>query len=316
MSTAICLIVYSLAVLLAGPPLMFALTREGHAPRLGVAAWLVAIGTVLLTWLAAAGIVTVELAGHWEYPGIVVASCLAALRGVVADSAGSALHIASAVVIAATALLAMLASGRLARTVSRMRARAHQHAEAVRLVGHPTVDPQVVVLEAAEPAAYCVSGRPPAIVVTSAALAALDTRELAAVLAHERAHLTGRHSLLVTTLHSLAAALPKLGLIRQGATQVSRLLEMCADDAAIRQHGSGALLSGLITLCRAAPAEALGAADVAVLARAERLAVSPADSQIACIRAALISAVAAMVAGPFVIAALANSGALMCGMYR
>ncbi|GFG67752.1 hypothetical protein MKUB_52420 [Mycobacterium kubicae] len=145
MSTAICLLVYSLAVLLAGPPLVNALARDGYAPRLGVAAWLVAIGTVLLTWSNAAGIITVEVAGHWEYPRNVVASCLAALRGVAAESAGSALQIASSVVMAATALLAILAAGRLARTVSRIRARAHQHAEAVRLVGHPTADPQVVV---------------------------------------------------------------------------------------------------------------------------------------------------------------------------
>jgi hypothetical protein len=137
-------------------------------------------------------------------------------------------------------------------------------------------------------------GRPSAIVVTSAAVAALDDHELAAVLAHERAHLTGHHSLAVTTVRGLAAVFPKLTLMREGATQVSRLLEMCADDASARRHGSAPLLSGLITLCRAAPAEALGAADVAVLARAERLAVPPADPAITRARAALISVVAVL----------------------
>jgi len=94
---------------------------------------------------------------------------------------------------------------------------------------------------------------------------------------------------------------------------VSRLLEMCADDASARRHGSAPLLSGLITLCRAAPAGALAAADVAVLARAERLAVPPADPAIVRARAALTSVIAVMIAGPVMTATLAASGALLCG---
>ena len=114
-------------------------------------------------------------------------------------------------------------------------------------------------------------------------------------------------------MRGLAAVFPKLTLMREGATEVSRLLEMCADDASARRHGSAPLLSGLITLCRAAPAGALAAADVAVLARAERLAVPPADPAIARARAALTSVVAVMVAGPFMTATLAASGVLLCG---
>jgi len=315
-SIAICLLLYSLAVLVAGPPLLRALTRYGHAPRFGVAAWLTAIGTVVLTWLVATGIVIIEVAGHWNYPRILAASCLVRLRGVltvVSDSAGLAPQVTLGAIVAAAALMAILTSGRLARTISEMRVRAHDHAEAVRLVGHRTGDPDVVIVEATEPAAYCVSGRPSAIVVTSAAVAALDDRELAAVLAHERAHLTGHHSLAVTTVRGLAAVFPKLTLMREGASEVSRLLEMCADDASARRHGSAPLLSGLITLCRAAPAGALAAADVAVLARAERLAVPPADPAIVRARAALTSVIAVMIAGPVMTATLAASGALLCG---
>jgi Zn-dependent protease with chaperone function len=315
-SIAVCLFLYSLVVLVAGPPLLRALTRYGHAPRFGVAAWLTAIGTVVLIWFAVAGTVIIDVASHWNYPGILMASCLVRLRGVVSvvsDSAGLTPQVTLGAMVAASALIATLASGRVARTISGMRVTAHEHAEAVLLVGHRTGDPDVVVVEASEPAAYCVSGRPSAIVVTSAAVAALDEQELAAVLAHERAHLTGHHSLAVTNLRGLAAVFPKLTLMREGATQVSRLLEMCADDASARRHGSAPLLSGLITLCRAAPAGALAAADVAVLARAERLAVSPADPAIARARAALISVVAVMIAGPVVTVTLAASGALLCG---
>jgi hypothetical protein len=315
-SIAVCLLLYSLVVLVAAPPLLRALTRYGHAPRFGVAAWLTAIGTVVLIWFVVAGLVIIDLASHWNYPRILMASCLVRLRGVVSvvsDSAGLTPQVTLGAIVAVAALMAALASGRVARTISGMRVRAHEHAEAVRLVGRRTGDPDVVVVEASEPAAYCVSGRPSAIVVTSAAVAALDDHELAAVLAHERAHLTGHHSLAVTTLRGLAAVFPKFTLMREGATQVSRLLEMCADDASARRHGSAPLVSGLITLCRAAPAGALAAADVAVLARAERLAVPPADPAIAQARAALISVIAVLIAGPITTVTLAASGALLCG---
>lgn len=304
---AVCLLWYSLAMLVAGPPLLRELTRHGHAPRFGVAAWLTAIATVLLTWLAAAAMILAAVASHWIHPRAFVESCLVRLRGVVTVSI--ALGATTAVVV----LLAAVASVRLARTVSRMRARAYAHAEAVRLVGHRNGDAYVVV-DAAEPAAYCVSGRPPAIVVTSAAVAALDEDELAAVLAHERAHLNGRHSLVVTPLRGLAAVFPRLTLMREGAGQVSRLLEMCADDASARRHGPGILLSGLITMCRATPARALAAADVAVLERADRLAMPPGDPAIVRARAALISVIAVMVVAPVMTAALAASGVMMCWM--
>ena len=157
---------------------------------------------MVLIWFVVAGLVIIDVAGHWNYPRILMASCLVRLRGVVSvvsDSAGLTPQVTLGAIVAAAALMATLARGRVARTISGMRVRAHEHAEAVRLVGHRTGDPDVVVVEASEPAAYCVWGRPSAIVVTSAAVAALDDHELAAVLAHERAHLPGHHSLAVTT---------------------------------------------------------------------------------------------------------------------
>jgi Zn-dependent protease with chaperone function len=312
-TVATCLLLYSLTVILVGPTLLGQLTESGDAPRFGVAAWLTAIGGVLLSWLAAAALTVVEVVRHWSYPTILLSSCLARLRGVVAGHAGFLPQFVLLVIAAVVALAAVVTSVRVARMTVNMRARAREHACAVRLVGRPTADADVVVLDAAKPAAYCVSGRPPAIVVTSAALAALDEQQLAAVLAHERAHLTGHHSVAVTVLRGIAAVFPRLSLMTQGAQQVSRLLEMCADDIAARGHGRQTLLSGLMALCRAEPAEALAAADVAALARAERLAVPPEDPVGARARAALASVVAFMTAGPLIMTALAASGALVCG---
>jgi Zn-dependent protease with chaperone function len=314
MNIAAGLLVYSLAVLLAGPPVLRALTTNGHVPRLGVAAWVTAIASVVAGWLAAVAMLIFEVIGHWHYPQVFVASCLNRLHGVVSGHAGLVSQIMLVAIAAPMTTAAAIGCVQLARTVLRMRARAHDHARAVRLVGHRMDEANVVVVEAAQPAAYCVSGRPSAIVVTSAALAALDERQLAAVVAHERAHLTGHHSLIVTGLRGLAAVFPRLALFSEGLQHVSRLLEMCADDAAVRRHDRRVLLTGLVTLCRAAPAEALAAADLAVLARAERLAAAPGDPAAGQARAALASLVALLAAGPLITVALAASGALMCGM--
>ncbi len=299
-SVLVGLLLYSIAMLVAAPPLLRALTYSGNAPRLGVATWLSAIGTVVGSWLATAVLIIVEVVSHWTHPRTVAASCLARLQRTISGDAGIAPQI-TLVVIAATATLAAAITGvRLATAVLGMRARTHEHARAVRLVGHRTGEADVVMVAATKPAAYCVAGRPPAIVVTSAARAALDDRQLAAVLAHERAHLAGHHAVIVSALRALAAMFPQISLITEGAQQVSQLLEMCADDVAARRHSRRALLSGLITLCTAAPAEALAAADLAVLARAERLARPPKESMKVKTRAALTSVIAIMAAGPLI----------------
>jgi uncharacterized membrane protein/Zn-dependent protease with chaperone function len=299
-SVVVGLLLYSTAMLFAAPPLLRALTHSGNAPRLGVVTWLSAIGTVMGSWLATAVMVVIEVVTQWTHRRTVAASCLARLQRTISGDAGIAPQI-TLVVIAATVTVAAAITGvRLARALRGMRTRAYEHARAVRLVGHRTAQSDVVMVEAATPAAYCVEGRPPAIVVTTAARAALDDRQLAAVLAHERAHLAGHHAVIVRALRALASMLPRLTLINEGAQQVSRLLEMCADDVAARRHSSRALLSGLITLCTTAPAEGLAAADLAVLARAERLAKPPQESVKVRARLALTSVIAIMVAGPLI----------------
>lgn len=299
-SVVIGLLLYSMAMLVAAPPLLRALTYSGNAPRLGVATWLSAIGTVVGSWLATAVLVIVEVISHWTHPRTVAASCLARLQRTISGDAGIAPQITLVVIAAAATVAATITGVRLATAVLGMRARAHEHARDVRLVGHRTCEADVVMVEAVKAAAYCVAGRPPAIVVTSAARAALDDRQLAAVLAHERAHLAGHHAVIVSALRALAAVFPRLSLITEGAQQVSRLLEMCADDVAARRHSSRALLSGLITLCTTAPAEALAAADLAVVARAERLARPPQESVKVKTRAALAGVIAIMAAVPLI----------------
>jgi Zn-dependent protease with chaperone function len=131
-----------------------------------------------------------------------------------------------------------------------------------------------VVLDVPQLAAYCVP--PGIIVVTAGALSILAPAQLDAVLAHERAHLAGRHHVLVALTRGLAAVFPAVPLFARGLGEVERLAEMRADDAAARQAGRRPLIEALLTMgtgtaVSMAPAHALGAASCAVAARVERL---------------------------------------------
>ena len=64
MSLAACLLLYSAGVLLVGPPALRALTRAGRAPRLGAAAWLTAMLSVLATWLISAVLIVIDEVAH------------------------------------------------------------------------------------------------------------------------------------------------------------------------------------------------------------------------------------------------------------
>jgi hypothetical protein len=63
-------------------------------------------------------------------------------------------------------------------------------------------------------------------------IAALPPEELAAVLAHERAHADGRHELVIQPFVAWQSALPFLAPARRATAAVAELVEMLADDAA------------------------------------------------------------------------------------
>lgn len=107
---------------------------------------------------------------------------------------------------------------------------------------------------------------------------------------------------------------PRVRLLSSAATQISLLLEMCADDAAAQRHGRQPLLAGgLLTLAGAsAPMHGLAAASVAVLVRAERLSAPQIGFAQLWARVTLSGALAAMAAIPTTIVALSLSGALAC----
>ncbi|OFJ51163.1 hypothetical protein BEL07_24145 [Mycolicibacterium grossiae] len=273
MNGAVCLLSYAAVLTWLCPPLLQRITGCGIAPRWGVAVWLSAIVSALLAWSAALASMVVAAARSLA-DGTAVGFCLEMLG--VSDPAVVPGRAATAVAALCAVAVSALITHRIVVGFGRLRRRSGEHARTARIVGTPTDRPDVVIVAADRPAAYCVTGRPHAIVLTSAAVAVLDDPQLAAVLAHEDAHIRGRHHHLLMMLRAVAASLPRLPLFHVGADAASALLEMCADDAAVRRHGARPLVQSLISLAGArtpaAVAARLGAADTAVAARVTRLA--------------------------------------------
>jgi Zn-dependent protease with chaperone function len=146
-----------------------------------------------------------------------------------------------------------------------------------------------------QPTAYCVAGRYPTVIVTTGALHALDRGQLAAVLAHERAHLASHHHRLVALARIGRLVLPFLPLLRDADEQVAKLVEMHADDAATRSSDPRSLATALVALATAGtPAPSLAAAATDSVQRIHRL-LGPAEP-LGVMRRLLLRATAASLA--------------------
>ncbi|MGN5634046.1 M56 family metallopeptidase [Streptomyces sp. AC154] len=105
---------------------------------------------------------------------------------------------------------------------------------------------ELAVLRDARPDAYALPGRPGRpgrIVVTTGMLEALDPGEREALLAHERAHLAGRHHLYLVAAELSARCHPALRALR---APMGYALERCADEAAAQAVGDRAVAARAI----------------------------------------------------------------------
>jgi Zn-dependent protease with chaperone function len=233
-------------------------------------------GLALLLWQAvglAAGLLALEVAvtvalspagdHHLEAAGALVAGT------------APALPVWSGVAFAVGVLVLLrLLSVLLASTAATLRSR-HRNRVLVDLVA--TRNPLLArarVVEHAVPLAYCLPGLRPRVVLSSGVLALLSDQEVRAVLAHEAAHVDQRHDLVVLPFVALRATFPVLRAVRTAQTEVGLLVEMLADDRAVRHHPREVLARALYKVGAAqVPAGGLGAAggSGSVLLRAQRL---------------------------------------------
>jgi len=122
------------------------------------------------------------------------------------------------------------------------------------------------------PLAFSMAGRPGVVVATEGLVRHLDHTAVEAVFAHERAHLTGRHHLLIAAAEALRAALPFVPLFRQVPQAIRDLVELSADVTAVRTCGAPAVRAALLGVARhGAPSTSLAMAQDAVELRLARL---------------------------------------------
>lgn len=132
------------------------------------------------------------------------------------------------------AALAVASARRRQRILLRLLARGDPKAPGALVVDHPGA------------AAYCVPGLRSAIVVSAGILDLLRPSELAAVLAHERAHLRKRHDLVLLPFIALLRVFGWSRTARRASRAVGLLVEMHADDRVLRQRTARELATALL----------------------------------------------------------------------
>lgn len=227
-----------LAVLLAwvAPGLMARQKGFRHAPRSALVAWqAVSLGGILAALAAAPAAVPLLLDGDspMRHLGLVVL----------------------AVLVSALVLGRLLYAGHdVGTTLRRVRS---DHRQLVDIVAQH--DDRMRILQHPTPTAYCIPGRQSRLVLSQGVLDALPADQLDAVVAHEEAHLRGRHDLLLEFFAVVTRAVPGPLRSAEALAEVRLLVEALADRAAVRRSGEVATARALITLAGSrTPEAALG----------------------------------------------------------
>ncbi|BBX08150.1 M56 family metallopeptidase [Mycolicibacterium aichiense] len=262
-----------LALMLVGPvpALLARASWPMRAPRAAIVLWQsIAVAAVLSAFSAGLAIASRLFApGPDGRPTATITSEIEVL--------GWPLWSAYVVVFAITLLIgARLVIAAVQVAVATRRRRAH-HRMVVDLLGDCRHGMHGLrVLDVAEPLAYCLPGVRSRVVLSQGTLSALSDTELTAILSHERAHLRARHDLVLEAFIAVHTAFPRFVRSGSALAAVRLLVEMLADDAAVRTAGPGPLARALVA-CAAArtPKGALAGGGPTTLIRVRRLAGEP-----------------------------------------
>jgi len=187
------------------------------------------------------------------------------------DALGWPLWAAYVIVFAITLVIGgRLTFAVLQVAIATRRRRAH-HRMVVDLVGKSQGN-HLRILDVAQPLAYCLPGVRSRVVVSEGALNALGDNEMAAILSHERAHLRARHDLVLEMFTAVHAAFPRFVRSGNALDAVRLLIEMLADDAAVRAAGPTPLARALVACASGrTPSGALAAGGPTTVLRLRRL---------------------------------------------
>ncbi|HEX2291656.1 MAG TPA: M56 family metallopeptidase [Pseudonocardiaceae bacterium] len=260
-----------MALVLSGPvPAVLARASwPFRAPRAAIVLWqAIALAAVLSAFSAGIAIASRLFApGRDGRPTTTITSEIAVL--------GWPVWIAYVVVFALTLVIgARLIAAVLQVAIATRRRRAH-HRMVVDLVGKSQKS-GLRILDVDQPLAYCLPGVRSRVVVSEGTLTTLADKEIAAILSHERAHLRARHDLVLEMFTAVRAAFPRFVRSASALDAVRLLIEMLADDAAVRIAGPTPLARALVA-CAAGrtPSGALAAGGPTTVLRLHRLGGEP-----------------------------------------
>jgi bla regulator protein blaR1 len=269
-SASAVLLAFAVTVAVVAPVLLRRAAWLDFSPRIGIVLWQLATVSALVSFVAGAATLCLTL---WSgaTPAVFLRTCFALLGQGEMDSPMMLIGSAGVMAAAVAGLRLAYCAGRTALGIGRERCRQRRR---LALVGHRDAAwPDAVVIDRPEATAFCLPGRRGGTVVLSTGtLARLAPGEVHAVLAHERAHLRGRHDLVVWAARSLREAFPFVPLFRAAADALPGLVEMAADDVASRHAGRRVLASALLGMAEAStPAFALGVGGSTITCRVRRL---------------------------------------------
>lgn len=256
-----------MALVLSGPvPAMLARAKwPSRAPRAAIVLWQsIALAAVLSAFSAGIAIASRLFApGPDGRPTATIASEI--------DVLGWPLWLIYVGVFALTLVIgARLGVAVVQVAIATRRRRAH-HRMVVDLVGK-TQKSGLRIIDVDEPLAYCLPGVRSRVVVSEGTLTTLADNEVAAILSHERAHLRARHDLVLEMFMAVHAAFPRFVRSASALDAVRLLIEMLADDAAVRAAGPTPLARALVACATGrTPAGALAAGGPTTVVRVRRL---------------------------------------------
>jgi len=260
------------------PGRLRALDPRRHDPLLLIVCWLLSILGVVLA--AVTAVVLLLLPSHGGFGPLLttVTSCWSSIQHGSPPAVEEIGGMLGVLILGAAAIRLAIVGGRAMRRRSRTR---RQHLATLRLAARSDRGvPTTLWLAHDRPLAFSLGGRRGVVVATEGLRRHLDGEAVAAVLAHEHAHLAGRHHQLVAFADALRAACPFLPLFRQAPGAIRELVELAADVAATRRFGARAVRSALLAVAGCGvPAGALAMGRDAMdlrLARLDRDSLPPA----------------------------------------
>jgi Zn-dependent protease with chaperone function len=149
--------------------------------------------------------------------------------------------------LSAAALLTAHLVFTLLLTYYKIERQRRRHRELLALLASPSSEGAgTVVISHDSPVAYCLPGGARSVTVLSDGLMdVLEPAELRAVLIHENAHLSQRHHLLLWAFAAWRQALPWLPTTRLAQESVNSLIEMLADDVALKTESKATLIKAI-----------------------------------------------------------------------